>query len=625
MAAVRIGDKCCPFGVKKSIRVPALIIVTWELAAGGNGSRRPCQSLRGPEGISGFEMKPAKPWQLAIVATFLLSYTAMSLTQRPGLFATTISDVSGTSLWVTATAFMLWAAFSHHGRTKWFWLLLAGSAVMVGTNLAAWLYNEVIMHQSPPEPFWADIPIFLQPVPLMAAAAMRPGSRQRDQKFHLSTLNFLVLLLWWVFIYMFLVFPNEYILMNRAAFNGYYYVLYVLEFAVLLGVFGGLALFAEGAWRRIYLHFFGASALYLLSYQWLNAALERNEYYSGSIYDVPNYAAICWFILIAIRARDVPAEHLEENAGDETNKVSGALALLAILSLPIIGLCSLFLDAEASKLRPFRMAVTLIGILLVGICVFLRQILLARELTRLLEASKENLERLQRAQSQLIQKERLAGVGQLVAGVAHELNNPLTAVMGYSDLLIEQAKEQPAREKLEKLGAEARRIKRIIDNLLSFARPQNQGQRPTDISELAKESLMLCAHQMRSGGITVLMDFAANLPKISLNEGQFKQVFLSLFNNAAQALESAEERKIVVQGFLEEGKVVIHFSDSGGGFEDASRAFDPFYTTRPVGHGTGLGLSICYGTVKEHNGNIYVQNLEPHGASVIIELPAKIA
>jgi signal transduction histidine kinase len=500
---------------------------------------------------------------------------------------------------------------------------MAGSAVMVGTNLAAWLYYEVIMHRPTPEPFWADIPIFLQPVPMMAAAAMRPGSKQRAQKFHLSTLNFLILLLWWVFIYMFLVFPNEYILMNRVIFNGYYYVLYVLEFAVLLAVFGGLAIVAEGAWRRIYWHFFAASALYLLSYQWLNAAIERNEYYSGSIYDVPNYAAILVFILIAVRAREVPAEQMQKSSGEEAATFSGVLAVLAILSLPVIGLCSLFMDAEASKLRPFRVAVTLVGILLVGICVFLRQTLLARELARLLEESKENLDHLQRAQSQLMQKERLAGVGQLVAGVAHELNNPLTAVMGYSDLLIEQASEKTSREKLEKLGAEARRIKRIIDNLLSFARPQNQGQRAVDISVLVKESLMLCAHQMRSSGITVLLDFAADLPRISLNEGQFKQVFLSLFNNAAQALETSEEKKIVVESFVEDGNVVIRFSDSGRGFEDASRAFDPFYTTRPVGQGTGLGLSICYGTVKEHNGNIYVQNLQPGGASVTIELPAE--
>jgi signal transduction histidine kinase len=119
------------------------------------------------------------------------------------------------------------------------------------------------------------------------------------------------------------------------------------------------------------------------------------------------------------------------------------------------------------------------------------------------------------------------------------------------------------------------------------------------------------------------MNFAANLPRIATNEGQFKQVFVNLFSNSAQALEQARVKKISVQGYLEGEKVIVRFTDSGPGFNDLSRAFDPFYTTRPVGQGTGLGLSICYGTVREHNGNIYAQNLEPHGAAVTIELPVR--
>jgi two-component system NtrC family sensor kinase len=288
----------------------------------------------------------------------------------------------------------------------------------------------------------------------------------------------------------------------------------------------------------------------------------------------------------------------------------------------VIGLCALFLDPQASQLRSFRVTVTLVGILLVGACVFLRQMLLAREMEQLLLRSKENLERLQRAQGELIQKERLAGIGQLVSGVAHELNNPLTAVMGYSDLLKDQAVEGESRQKLDKLGSEARRMKRIIDNLISFARPQQEGRRTLDIASVVRDSLLLCEYQWRSSGILFEMNFAPNLPRIAINEGQFKQVFVNLFSNAAQAVQQAREKKILVEGNLEGEKVVVRFSDSGPGFNDLNRAFDPFYTTRPVGQGTGLGLSMCYGTVKEHNGNIFVQNLEPYGAAVTIELPA---
>ena len=248
--------------------------------------------------------------------------------------------------------------------------------------------------------------------------------------------------------------------------------------------------------------------------------------------------------------------------------------------------------------------------------------LMAGEMSRLLRESKENLERLQRAQSQLVQQERLAGIGQLVNGVAHELNNPLTAVMGFSDLLKERATENDSRQKLERLGTEARRMKRIIDNLISFARPQQNGRQALDIATLVRDSLMLCEYQWRKSGISFELNFAANLPRIPLNEGQFKQVFVNLFTNAAQAVEQAPEKKVVVDGSLQARKIVVRFSDTGPGFNNLDRVFDPFYTTRPVGQGTGLGLSMCYGTVKEHNGNIYAQNLEPHGAAVTIELPA---
>jgi two-component system, NtrC family, sensor kinase len=266
--------------------------------------------------------------------------------------------------------------------------------------------------------------------------------------------------------------------------------------------------------------------------------------------------------------------------------------------------------------------VTLVGIFVVGVCVFLRQLLLTRELARLLLESKENLEQLQSAQTQLLQRERLAGIGQLVSGVAHELNNPLTAVMGYSDLLKDQAKEDTSRQKLEKLGTEARRMKRIIDNLISFARPQQEGRRRLDIAAVMRDALMLCEYQYRNAGIKFEMNFAPNLPQMELNEGQFKQVFVNLLRNALQAVEQAREKRILVEGKLEREKVVVRFSDTGPGFNDVNRAFDPFYSTRPIGQGTGLGLSMCYGAVKEHNGKIYVENLRPSGAAVTIELPA---
>jgi signal transduction histidine kinase len=568
-------------------------------------------------------MKRFSYWQIAAVAALLLSYTTVSLVAKPGFALSAFSDITNFSLWIVAVGAMLWAAFSNRGRTRIFWFLLAVGGAMVGTNLGAWFVEEVILRKSPPEPFWADIPLFLQPVPMMAAAAMRPGSRQEVQRFYLSTLNFAILVFWWVYIYAFLIFPNEYIVFNKLFFNRYYYTLFVMESAVLLAIMGGMAMVAEGAWRKIYWNLFFAGSMYLLAFQWLNAALERNDYYSGSLYDVPNIASISFFILIAINARNVPAEALSGNARERRRTdVPGMLAAMAVLSMPVVGLCELYLGPHFNQLLPYRVSVTLVAILVVGICVYLRQRLMTNEMTRVLFESEQNFERLHQMQSQLLQKERLAGVGQLVSGVAHELNNPLTAVMGYSDLLRDQAAEGPERHKLDRLGTEARRMKRIIDNLISFARPPQEGRRELDISVIVRESQMLCEYQLRRGGIAVKLDFPADLPRVSANEGQLKQVFVNLFTNAVQALEQTSEKKVRIEGGFEAGRIVIHFCDSGPGFLDLTRVFDPFYTTRPVGQGTGLGLSICYGFIREHGGRISVKNIEPNGASVTIELPA---
>lgn len=570
-------------------------------------------------------MKRLAYWQIASVVTLLASYGVVSLVSKPGFALSAFSDITNFSLWIAAVSAMLWAAFTNKGRTRWFWLLLAAGSAMVGVNLGAWFVEEVILRKSPPEPFWADIPLFLQPVPMMAAAAMRPGSRQEVRKFYLSTLNFAILVLWWVYIYAFLIFPNEYIVFNKVFFNNYYYILFVVESAVLLAILGGMAMVAEGAWRKIYWNLFFAGSMYLLAFQWLNAALERDEYYSGSLYDVPNTASICFFILIAINARNVPAEVLSGSARDRCRTdIAGILAAMAVLSLPLIGLSELYLGPHYNRLLPYRVSITLIAILVMGICVYVRQRLMTNEMRRLLFESEQNFDRLQMIQSQLMQKERLAGVGQLVSGVAHELNNPLTAVMGYSDLLRDRAVEGPERQKLERLGVQARRMKHIIDNLMSFASPHQEGRRKIDISMIVRQSQMLCGYRLRKGGITVELNFPTDLPRVSANEGQLKQVFVNLFTNAAQALEDASEKKIRVEGVLEAEKVVIHFCDSGRGFMDLTRAFDPFYTTRPVGQGTGLGLSVCYGFIREHCGSITVKNLESGGACVTIEFLALV-
>jgi two-component system NtrC family sensor kinase len=217
----------------------------------------------------------------------------------------------------------------------------------------------------------------------------------------------------------------------------------------------------------------------------------------------------------------------------------------------------------------------------------------------------------------------MAAVGQLISGVAHELNNPLTAILGYSQLLSASGQMGPQGiEYSEKLYKQAQRTHRIVQNLLSFARQHKPERLPTMINHILEDTLALRDYDLRMSNIRVHLNLAPDLPVMSADPHQLQQVFLNMVNNAVDAiLESSTDGDLWVTTRSDKTRVFVEFTDSGPGVQEASRVFDPFYTTKPVGKGTGLGLSICYGIVTEHGGTIRVRNLPHRGASFTIELP----
>jgi len=223
---------------------------------------------------------------------------------------------------------------------------------------------------------------------------------------------------------------------------------------------------------------------------------------------------------------------------------------------------------------------------------------------------------------QLVWSEKLAALGQLLAGVAHELNNPLTVIMGYGELIGDKIASPQARDQLTRLVSETRRMKRIIDNLLRFAR---QGARDTHIvqlSPLVHEVLALCEYYTRKRKVHVDLDIAPGLPSLAVHEDEIKQILLNLFKNSSDALEGfAGKKRISIRAYQSGARAVIEVEDSGPGFSNLNRALEPFFTTKPAGEGTGLGLSVCYGIVKQRGGALRIENISPFGARVTVELP----
>jgi two-component system NtrC family sensor kinase len=253
------------------------------------------------------------------------------------------------------------------------------------------------------------------------------------------------------------------------------------------------------------------------------------------------------------------------------------------------------------------------------------QVASAVDHSRLYEETRQAYDNLRRTQEQLVHSEKLAAVGQLISGVAHELNNPLTAILGYSQLLTASGEVGPqALGYSEKLYKQALRTHRIVQNLLSFARQHKPERTPVRLNSILEDTLALRDYDLRMSQIHVHLLLASDLPEVPADPHQLQQVFLNLINNAVDAiLEKGLEGNLWVSTGVEAEQVFVEFTDSGAGVKDPSRVFDPFYTTKPVGKGTGLGLSICYGIVTEHGGTILVKNAPERGATFRIELPLR--
>ncbi len=232
-------------------------------------------------------------------------------------------------------------------------------------------------------------------------------------------------------------------------------------------------------------------------------------------------------------------------------------------------------------------------------------------------------ENLKLAQQRLIQSEKLSAVGMLVSGVAHELNSPLTSILGYSDLLYAQSRDDSYRKKLEKIAGEAQRASKIFQNLLTFARESKAEKKLLNINVLIEKVLELKAYSFGSNKIKVIRELYPHLGEILADSNQMHQVLLNIFNNAEHALASKrDEKTISIRTYQKEERIKIMILNNGPMIpeENLKKIFLPFFTTKEIGHGTGLGLSICYGIIKEHRGKITVEN-SGEGVTFTIELP----
>jgi PAS domain S-box-containing protein len=313
----------------------------------------------------------------------------------------------------------------------------------------------------------------------------------------------------------------------------------------------------------------------------------------------------------------VPDTHADVRFVREIEQATG-IEVRSVLSVPlrvqqkVPGVLQL-LDAEPERFTASdRMLVESLA----------SSVAIALENAHLYEDLRARMEELQRAQVRLIESSKMAAVGELAAGVAHELNNPLTAILGFSELLLERSpSDEPDRPRLEAIARQARRIRDIVQNLLSFSRQTDFHLEPVDLNHVLQEALGLIRLRLKIAGIVIKEHYAEDLPPLLVDPGRMKQVFLNLITNALQAMPLGGT--LTVSSELVGQEIAVHIADTGEGIppEHQSRIFEPFFTTRSVGDGSGLGLPVSLGIVQDHGGRIQVESTEGQGSLFTVRLP----
>ncbi len=557
-----------------------------------------------------------------LASAITLAFAVVSVTVPRGPALTGMVDVEYLLLTLAAGVAMLANAWSTRGADRRFWALMGSGCILWSFNEAAWVYYEVLRHAPFPDPSFMDVFLFLHPVPMIAAVGLRPHRSAGEKKFGAGTLDFLMLLVWWLFLYAFIVFPSQYVSANVAEYDRNFGPLYLIECGVLVLVLGIAARGASVGWRRVYLNLMAASGVYALGSEAVNLALTKGAYYTGSLYDVPLMGAVSWLAATALTARERTLEAAPQKTQDRWGEIALRLAMLAILSLPLLGLWTFRWDHSPAPARTFRVFMVLAAMVVLGAFVFVRQYLQDRALIHLLQESRRSFENEQRLQSHLVQREKLASLGQLVAGAAHEIDHPLTAIMEYSEKLWSNERLTGEQDALvRKIVSQSQRTRDLVANLLSFSQQSSTEKAMVDLGVLLQRSVQMRELQRHDQRIRIETLIEPNLPRVWGDGHQLFQAFVQIVENALDALEEAGGGLLQVSAQHHGEEVLVQFSDSGPGLKEPLRVFDPFYTTKPIGKGTGLGLSAVYGVVQDHRGQITCQNKPEGGAVFLLRLP----
>jgi signal transduction histidine kinase len=575
----------------------------------------------------------SKKTLVAFVVLLPVLLCAASLRGQPSYALTAYGDLTQFFLLSTATLFFAWKGVSARATTRAFWLLIALGFGMWSVNMFLWVYYEVWLNQPVPSVPIGEFLLFIRLVPMLAALALEPNNDRPDRPRLLGFFDLTSLLVCWMYVYLFwamayLLAGNDLVDYNRNS-----DIVDIVGNQVFLFILAVVAFRSQGRWRGFYLHFLGAMAVYDFSSILINRAISSGHYYTGSFYDVPLTTALAWFCVSSITSKvdsrsERPQSSEEPTSEDRPNRRtvfwSARLSMLATLSTPAIGLWLVMSGEMQDPVRHFRILLTLFTMLLLTILLLLKQDHLNFKLAGYLQDASLAYSNLRRFEDQLVQNEKLASLGKLVARVAHEINRAMAGVGKNVELLSAPRTADGNRRRMtSKIGESARRTNGLVENMLSFAQEMPLQRASLNVRPLLESAVNLTRAGRRHNVRVEIQERGAE-PIVEGDANQLIQVFLHIIANAIDAMERTEAGLLTIAISAEQEQIEIKFMDTGSGLKDPRRVFEPFYTTKPVGKGVGLGLSTCYGIVRQHGGEIDCQNRPEGGAVFRLVLPATV-
>jgi signal transduction histidine kinase len=569
----------------------------------------------------------SRPWLILFAAVLLLAFFA-AFWGKPGYSLSVFGDLAELGFLVVALAFMIRNALASHGATRIFWSFFAAGILLWIVGVLQWTEYELILRTPRPQTPIGDVLLFLKLVPLFAALAAEPHIElpRRFRIFGFLDLSFL--LVYWFYFYAIWVIPYRYIEHEDGIYSFHFDTIDALGHFIFIAVLGIVALRAQGVWRTLYSICFAAFVIYALSANFANIAIDESKYYSGGPYDLPLLASVAGIACFAILGGTLPLQSAPP-LPDPSSKpprtlilLPARIAMLATLSTPVIGFALLSSSSVSGRIGHFRVLTTLLAMLILTLLLSLKQDLLSSDLLRSLREASLAYASLSSTHQRLLQTEKLASLGQVVARVANEVKKAMTATLNASSaLMLDAPPGSPTRSMAEKIVSQSNRTDALVNSMLSFACESPLEIAPVDLHQLLSAAIGF-ARVGKNSHLRLDIKSEGTIPKVAADSSRILQVCLQIISNAVEAMEEMDSGTLLITLRNVGPSVEVEFADSGIGLQEPEHVFDPFYTTKEVGKGIGLGLSTCYGILRQHQGDITCRNRPGGGAIFTVSLPA---